>query len=147
MTTESINFVTESNRIEGIMRTPTQRELDEHDRFMSLNVVTISELEKFVKVYQPDARLRDKEGLNVRVGNYIPPKGGLHIRDSLFRLLDCLNDCTAYENHIKYETIHPFTDGNGRSGRMLWAWQMRRFPLGFLHHFYYQTLQASGERK
>lgn len=47
-----------------------------------------------------------------------------------------------WEVHIAYEMLHPFTDGNGRSGRMLWAWQMRNFPLDFLHTFYYQTLNA-----
>jgi len=46
----------------------------------------------------------------------------------------------AFEVHLDYEHLHPFTDGNGRSARMLWAWQMREFPLGFLHTFYYQAL-------
>ena len=39
---------------------------------------------------------------------------------------------------------HPFTDGNGRSGRALWLWQMNNHaPFGFLHTFYYQTLENS----
>jgi Fic family protein len=42
-------------------------------------------------------------------------------------------------------------DGNGRSGRAIWLWQMLRqeggAPLGFLHHFYYQTLEAQDVRK
>ena len=39
-------------------------------------------------------------------------------------------------------------DGNGRSGRILWAWQMIEhninpgLSLGFLHTFYYQALSA-----
>lgn len=43
------------------------------------------------------------------------------------------------------------TDGNGRSGRALWAWMMlcrggsygraKVIELGFLHTFYYQTLE------
>lgn len=52
----------------------------------------------------------------------------------------------AYRCHVVYETLHPFTDGNGRSGRAVWLRQMGwivRAPLGFLHHFYYQTLQNS----
>ena len=48
----------------------------------------------------------------------------------------------------RYETLHPFMDGNGRSGRILWAWQMIEhniapgLSLGFLHAYYYQTLAA-----
>jgi hypothetical protein len=48
------------------------------------------------------------------------------------------------EAHVRYETLHPFTDGNGRTGRALWYWMMvgsSRADLGFLHAFYYQTLK------
>ena len=143
-------FVTESNRIEGIHRPPTKAELAEFKRFMALKAVTVAELKRFVSVYQPDARLRDKNGLDVRVANHRPPSGGRWIRETLAAMLTNANQQRdeagqppakiAYRTHVAYEWLHPFTDGNGRSGRMLWAWQMRRFPLGFLHHFYYQTL-------
>jgi Fic family protein len=32
-------------------------------------------------------------------------------------------------HHVRYEAIHPFTDGNGRTGRMLMNWE--RIKLGF----------------
>ncbi len=60
-----------------------------------------------------------------------------------------------YISHVAYENLHPFTDGNGRSGRALWLWQMMHGTmrqvnmardLGFLHTFYYQTLNASDGR-
>lgn len=135
-------FVVESNRIEGITRAPSSAEMVEFHRFMELEIVTSEELEAFVKVYQPNAVLRDKPGLNVRVGNHIPPHGGPEIRADLKRLLETLGQHTPHKNHLHYETLHPFTDGNGRSGRMLWAWQVRDLSLGFLHRFYYQTLAA-----
>jgi hypothetical protein len=149
-----IRFVEESNRIEGINRTPERHELNEFVRFMELPVVTVADLEKFVSVYQPGAVLRDKVGLNVRVANHIPQRGGPAVRDELEDILATANNSLpwvdkqsasllAYHMHIRYEQLHPFTDGNGRSGRMLWAWQMRTFPLGFLHQFYYQTLANS----
>lgn len=145
---EIVCFVTESNRIEGINRDPTEAELDECERFLNLELVTVGQLKRFVSVYQPGAVLRNREGLNVRVGNHFPIPGGPGVETDLNLLLDAANclsrdDYSAYKTHLRYETLHPFTDCNGRSGRMLWAWQMRAFPLGFLHHFYYQTLRYS----
>ena len=51
-------FVDESNKIEGIVREPLIKEVDELLRFLKLDTITVEELERFVKVYQPDARLR-----------------------------------------------------------------------------------------
>ena len=62
------NFIKESNLIEGIDRSPTWSEVKEHERIMSLKTITIEDLDQFVGVYQPDAKLRDEAGLNVRVG-------------------------------------------------------------------------------
>jgi len=142
-----LNFITESNRIEGIHRKPTEFEIEEYKRFMNLKQVTIADLEQFVSVYQPGNRLRDMVGLDVRVGNYYPPKGKPEIRNELQAILDDLGVLTSYQTHCRYETLHPFTDCNGRSGRMLWLWQMKYAPLGFLHTWYYQSLDALQSRK
>lgn len=136
-----LSFIKESNAIENIHRAPTKEEVNEFKRFMKLKTVTLHQLIRFVGIYQPDAFLRDKEGMNVRVGDYFPPEGGRHIKKQLLDLLRKAEEMDPFEFHCKYEALHPFTDCNGRSGRMLWAWKMKEFPLGFLQHFYYQALE------
>lgn len=137
--------VAESNSIEAIERPPTDAEISEHERFVTLEELSVSELETFLRIYQPNARLRSRRGMNVRVGPHVPPDGGEHIVAQLQALLIDINvrKVGAWETHLRYEKLHPFSDGNGRSGRAIWYWQMRnstRVDLGFLHAFYYQTL-------
>src|SRR5262249_36890355 len=141
-------FLRESNAIEGIHREPTEAEIEGLRTFLELDVVTVADLERLVAVFAPGHRLRDKPGLNVRVGNYVAPPGGPAIRERLDEILDQSRaiNVSAWEVHVAYEALHPFTDGNGRSGRALWLRQMGGFDsLGFLHRFYYQTLENVGK--
>lgn len=140
-----IDFIRESNRIEGITRDPTQDEIYEFQRFMALMVIERQDLEKFVSIYQPGAKLRNQPGMDVRVGSHKPFRGGQMIVRELDSIIFdvCNQRADAYLIHRRYETLHPFMDCNGRSGRMLWAWQVRDFSIGFLHRYYYQSLDNS----
>lgn len=137
------DFVRESNRIEGIGREPTEQEVNAHRDFLKLQFIRVEDLENLVSVLQPGAKLREEAGMDVRVGDYVAPRGGPEIVERLSSLLRSMQSQGAYDTHLAYEHLHPFTDGNGRSGRALWLWQMGGdAPLGFLHRFYYQTLRA-----
>ena len=141
-------FVCESNRIEGIVRDPTGHEIDAHYAFLALPRVRVADVEAFVRVIAA-VPLRRAVGQDVSVGTHVPPHGGPEIDDLLSDVLASANgNGTPWDVHCQYELLHPFMDGNGRSGRALWAWMMLRegrnpFGLPFLHRWYYQTLDAA----
>lgn len=141
-------FVEESNRIEGILALRPV-EVKAHEVLLARDEIVLDDVVAFVSVVA-GARLRERAGMNVRVGNHVPPPGGPEIGRSLTSLLRRLFrlELTPYEGHVAYEQLHPFMDGNGRSGRAIWAWHMMTsgqdpFALPFLHRWYYQALDAS----
>lgn len=138
-----LEFVKESNRIEGIPEV-SEYELQAHVAFLAYPEVTIRALQDLVHTLS-GADIREHAGMNVRIGRHYPRPGGPGLVSELDYLLERIAERSirAYQAHLEYETLHPFMDGNGRSGRALWLHQMggiAKVPLGFLHTFYYQTL-------
>lgn len=149
------DFVRESNRIEGIVRVPGDlqiaREMVATQEFVNCDYPTVKLLCAFVATVTSPALhpglLRNKPRMDVRVGLHRPPPGCPEIEVALETILRNLNKLTSFQAHVEYECLHPFTDGNGRSGRVLWLWmQGGKAPLGFLHQWYYQTLDAAQGR-
>lgn len=146
-----LGFICESNKIEDI-RTKAERLLREEPAyldFLALPKLTVEALQALVSVLQPGAELRDRSGMDVFVGNHTPPPGGIWIPQMLGAQLQAINEraVNPYNAHHLYETLHPFRDGNGRSGRAIWLWMHKRqgtmeavLARGFLHVFYYETL-------
>ena len=78
----------------------------------------------------------------VRVGNYIPPPPD-DVSGLMMELLDWWNKKSVELSpvissailHHRFESIHPFADGNGRTGRALALWELYR--RGFdTHHIF-----------
>jgi|TARA_Y100000034_G_scaffold128090_1_gene182114 hypothetical protein len=145
-------FVRESNWIEGIRREPSLKEIAITREFLNLDFIAVRHVVDLVKVYQPAAMLRSEPGLDVldivRFGSHVAPPGGPEIAEALADILRKAQrpNASFYITHHNYERLHPFNDGNGRSGRALWLWQFWRqhgfVPESFLRQFYYQALEA-----
>lgn len=80
--------------------------------------------------------------MQVRVGRYTPPPPG-EVSGLMFELLDWWNSKSKTISailssailHYRFEAIHPFADGNGRTGRALALWELYR--RGFdTHHIF-----------
>jgi len=146
-------FLKESLAIEGIHRDPTPAERFASAAFLAKESIDPWDIEHIQAVYAPGNPLRTCLGMNVRVGGHRPPPGGPDILFELMRQLGLIRrrEITPFRAHQAFETLHPFMDGNGRTGRILWAWQMLQlgedpFAISFLQRFYYQSLEAADGR-
>ena len=99
--------------------------------------------------------------IRVKVGNYVPPPPE-HVSGLMFELLEWWNKgakalspvLSSAIVHYRFEAIHPFADGNGRTGRALALWELYRREFDSHHIFsvdefywedrprYYAALQA-----
>jgi len=99
--------------------------------------------------------------IRVRVGSYTPPPPEL-VSGLMFELLEWWNKDSGSLTpvlssaivHYRFEAIHPFADGNGRTGRALALWALYRRGFDTHHIFsvdeyywegrprYYAALQA-----
>jgi Fic family protein len=89
----------------------------------------IKEVQDGIRPSQTETTIR-KRGSGVLGGTvvYTPPRGEKVIKEKLENLISYLNDDRKFSydplikmavTHYQFEAIHPFRDGNGRTGRIL----------------------------
>ena len=96
-----VDFIRESNRIEGILRDPTEDEIAAHERLLGLAQLTPT-IGDFQAIIAPGMPIRRHEGMDVRVGNHIAPEGGpsLAVR-RLQRILNEANRASACPHRLR----------------------------------------------
>src|SRR6266496_3555781 len=110
------------------------------------NVITHAEVLKLHRIMAGEVMDQGMAGqyrtIRVRVGSYVAPPPD-RVRLMMSDLLEWWNKdapkispiLSSAIVHHRFETIHPFADGNGRAGRMLALWELyrRRFDT---HHIF-----------
>lgn len=119
------------------------RFIEKHAGVSPITHEHILKLHKFISAQVMDQGTAGRyRMIQVRVGGYLPPPSE-EVSGLMFDLLDWWNRDSVTLSpvlssailHYRFEAIHPFADGNGRTGRALSLWDLYR--RGFdTHHIF-----------
>ena len=123
-------YIRESNLIEGIDDpAEDRRSYFAWNRFKKVSLVSQPELlslhRRITHKQLPPHQSGHYRQIMVRVGDHIPPEPWLamgQMYNLLAELMEHPETMDPIKTHVRFETIHPFVDGNGRTGRMLLWW-------------------------
>ena len=134
-----IAFLRESNAIEAVYDDDSLDQAIYAWEYLKsqkeLSIGVVLKTHKILMLHQP---LRPNEkGYFRTVPVWIANREGLdhrYIRERMevWTLNAWLHSKNWKRHHIEFEKIHPFVDGNGRTGRMLMNWERRKAGLQIL---------------
>jgi len=152
LTLEQVRAVEEGRELTGVTDRSKREVLNYFAglRFIEKNLeksrLTHEDLFKLHKIIAADVMDQGTAGryrtIQVRVGRFVPPPP-TDVSGLMFELLEWWNAESRKHSsvvssaivHHRFESIHPFADGNGRMGRALALWELYR--RGFdTHHIF-----------
>ena len=120
--------IRESNLIEGIDdEEADQDSMMAWQRLVKEREIThgvLMQLHSEITLHQQDLYQNERGNyrrIQVYVGAHTPPAAHM-IPSLMMDYLQTFKSMDPINAHIRFETIHPFVDGNGRTGRMLLWW-------------------------
>lgn len=130
-----MKYIHQSNLIEGYDHRKMDVQAYKAWEFLQeqkkLTHSVICEVQRLITLTQNDmapewrGHYRDHARINVTVGNHVPPVYQMVPHHMENFLLDFEQEDSKWM-HARFEDVHPFVDGNGRTGRMIMWWQQWR---------------------
>lgn len=125
-------YIKGSNAIEGIFDpAEIEQSLVAWDYLQSLNGILshadIMHVQKIITINQEELKPNQRgyyrgiggNNINVKVGGRTAPHYS-KVEELMKAWLEDMPKMTPLLGHIRFESIHPFVDGNGRTGRMIY---------------------------
>lgn len=140
-----LQFLVESNAIEGVYDEESARQAKRAwDYLIKEGELTSSNIRRTHKILMLHLMGPQKgywRFVDVRVGDYFAPPAervDQLMEEWIFKANETIKmepervSHFAKLDHIAFEQIHPFVDGNGRIGRILFNWQRQKAGLDIL---------------
>lgn len=147
---EEISFLRESNNIEGVWDDVSLQQAIHAWEYLrskpKLSAHVVLKTHKILMLHQP--LHPDEKGYFRKIPIYIGGREGhpfWGVREDIIEWCQAMNNSvtskhvqeiehkqgTAVAMHVLYEKIHPFVDGNGRTGRMFMNWHLKKMKLPY----------------